>query len=223
MTTRLWRVCGVLFLVHIALVFAGVSLESTPFLGDSHRALSAELVSSSLSRGLAGSFIEGFGYLVLLVASVLLARLLRGTGILADWLSATVQATAVTFAAITFAGGFAGGLAAVWDGHAGVPLDSLIPVSDLRIWAFYVSIAVLGVFLLAAAGAVQVTGLLPRWLVWTGYAVGLLCLFSGPIEPVWDAINYGSLLFFVWLAALSVVAIRGPRAVRAQQAELAHA
>ena len=38
-------------------------------------------------------------------------------------------------------------------------------------------------------------------LVVGGYGIGALCLVSGPIEPVWDAINYSSMLFFLWLLA----------------------
>jgi hypothetical protein len=210
---RLWRLFSALAVAHVALVFTGISLESTPFLGDSRSSLQADLVHSSLTKALAGEYVEFIGYLALLVAAVLLARLLRGSGPTAGWLASLMQAAAVTFTSITFAGGFAAGITALYDGHHGVPLDAIIPVSDLRIFAFYVSEGVLGLFVLAAAGAVRVTGLLPRWVAWTGFGVGALCVVSGPIEPVWDAINYSSLLFFIWLLAVAIVALRQPRSV----------
>jgi hypothetical protein len=212
---RLWRVFGALAIAHVALVFIGISFEATPFLGDSRRSLRADLVHSSMTRVLTGDYIEFLGYLTFLVAAVLLARLLRGSGPTAGWLSSLMQAAAVTFTSITLATGFAAGITALYDGHHGVPLDAIIPVSDLRILAFYVSVGVLGVFLLAAAGAVQATRLLPRWVTWSGYGVGVLCVVSGPIQPVWDAINYSSLLFFIWLLAVAALALRGPRAAMA--------
>jgi hypothetical protein len=217
--TRLWRVFGALAIAHVALVLVGISFESTPFLGDSRRALQADLVNSSLQKVLTGDYVEFVGYLSFLAAAVLLARLLTSTGPTAGWLTSLMQAAAVTFTSITFAGGFAAGVTALYDGHHGVPLDAIVPMSDLRIFAFYVSVGVLGVFLLAAAGAVRRSGLLPCWVAWTGYAVGALCLVSGPIEPVWDAINYASLVFFVWLLAVAVLALRGPRGAVAPERE----
>jgi hypothetical protein len=208
--TRLWRIAGALAIAHIVLVFAGVAFERSPELGASAHTTEAALVHSSLPTVFAGGYVEYLGFLVFLAAALLLSRLLRDTGPTRGWLSACMAGAAVTFVAVTFATGMAAGAAALYDGHRGVSLEVVTTVNDIRIFAFYLSMGVLGFFTVAVGAAARATGILPRWLSWTGTVVGVLCVAS-PALQAWDAVNIVSMLWFAWFLALGIVGLRGPR------------
>jgi hypothetical protein len=213
-TSRLWRLAGALAFAHIVLLLAGVVLEQTPLLGASAADTTAALVRSPLSTELAGGYVEYLGFLVFLVGALLLARLLRGTSEISGWLAACIGGTAVTYTAATIATGFAAGAAALYDGHHGAPLATITTVNDVRNFAFFLSVGVLGVFTMAVAGAIHATRTLPRWLAYTGYVVGLVCIAAVPLARL-GAIDSANLLWLVWFLALGVAALRGPRSVPA--------
>ncbi|MCW2636582.1 MAG: hypothetical protein JWQ99_2949 [Blastococcus sp.] len=209
---RLWRLAGAFALLHVVLTFVGVAFQNSPELGASARTREAALVDSSMVTVFAGGYVEYLGFLVFLAGALLLGRLLRGSGDTQRWLSSLIDASAVTYTAITFATGMAAGAAALYDGHRGVDLATVTAINDVRIFAFYLSVGVVGLFTVAVAGAVRATGALPRWIATTGFAVGALCI-AAPAAQQWDAVNYVSLLFFVWSVALGIAALRGPRTV----------
>ena len=163
---------------------------------------------------MAGGYVEYLGFLVFLVGALLLARLLRGTSEISGWLAACIGGTAVTYTAATIATGFAAGAAALYDGHHGAPLATITTVNDVRNFAFFLSIGVLGVFTLAVAGAVHATRTLPTWLAYTGYVVGLVSIAAVPAARV-GGTDSANLLWLVWFLALGVAALRGPRSVAA--------
>lgn len=210
--SRLWRLAGWLALGHVVLLFGGFALERTPGLGDSPSATAAALNEGSMAVTFAGGYIETIGFLVLLVAAMLLARLLRGAGETAAWLSSCVAASAVSYVAITLGSGFPAGAAAVYDGHHGAPLATVTAINDVRNFAFFLSVAVLGVFTMSVAAAVRVTGALPRWVAHTGLVTGVVCLVS-VAGAGWGLHDYATLLQTVWFVGLAVSALlRGRRA-----------
>lgn len=218
--SRLWKVAGGLVLAHVVLVFGGFALQKSPLLGDTTKHVTAALVDSSMTKVFTGGYIEYLGFLVFLVAGTLLARLLRGTGEISAWLSSTVAATAVSYTAVTLASGFAAGAAALYNGHHGASLETITTVNDVRNFAFFLSVGLLGVFALAVAGAIQATGILPRWLAYAGYVIGVLNIAS-VAGVAWDAVNEVNLLWFVWFVTLGAVALRGPRTTPAVSREAA--
>jgi hypothetical protein len=209
-TARLWRIAGALALAHVVLLFAGVALEKSPLLGDTRAHVEAALVRSSMATVFTGGFLQYLAVLVFLAGAMLLARLLRGTSETSAWLASSAGAAAVTYVAVTVATGFAAGAAALYGGHHGAPLATLTTVNDVRNFGFFLSLGVLGVFTLAVAGAVRTSGALPRWVAYTGYLVGTLCLVAIPAQP-WDAVNVVNLGWLVWFLAVGIVALRGPR------------
>jgi hypothetical protein len=213
-TPRLWRLAGGLVFAHIVLMFGGLAVEQTPLLGASAADTTAALVRSPLSTVYAGGYVEYLGFLVFLIGALLLARLLRGTSEISGWLAACIGGTAITYTAVTVATGFAAGAAALYHGHHGAPLTTITTVNDVRNFAFFLSVGVLGVFTLAVAGAVHATRLLPRWLAYTGYVVGVVSIAAVPAARV-GAIDSANLLWLVWFLALGVAALRGPRSVPA--------
>jgi hypothetical protein len=217
---RLWKVAGGLVLAFVALVFGGTALETSLLLGDPSSSVRAALVESSMAKVFTGGYIEYLGFLVFLVAATLLARLLRGTGETSGWLSSTISAAGVGYTTVTIASGFAAGAAALYDGHHGASLETITAVNDVRNFGFFMSVGLLGVFTLAVAGAIQATGALPRWLAWSGYVIGVLNI-AAVAAVAWDAVNEVHLIWFLWFVTLGVVALRGPRTVRAVPREAA--
>jgi hypothetical protein len=81
-------------------------------------------------------------------------------------------------------------------------------VDDVRNVAFSLAGGVAGLLTLAIAGAGQATRLLPRWICYAGYVVGVVMIGAVP------AARAGApqvMLWFAWLIAFGVVAVRLPR------------
>jgi hypothetical protein len=208
MTTRLWRVAGALALAHVVLMFAGA--PSTPLLGDSPANVVSAYVTGSMARMYAGGYVEYLSFLVFLVGSLLIARLLRGRTEASGWLAACIGGAGITYVAVTIAAGFSAGAAALYDGHHGAPLTTITSVNDIRNFAFFLSAGVLGVFTAAVAAAGQVTRSLPRWLCWAGYVVGTAMVAAVPAARA-GSMDYVTLLWTLWFVVFAVVALRGPR------------
>ena len=150
---RLWRVAGALAVAHLLLLLGGNSFENTPLLGDSRATMVADYVAGPMSKPYAGGYVEFLGFLAFLAGAVLLGRLLRGRTETSGWLARCVDASAVTYVAVTLATGFAAGAAALYDGHHGVAVGTITTVNDVRNFGFFLSVGVLGAFTLAVAGA----------------------------------------------------------------------
>ncbi len=208
---RLWQVAGALLLAHVVLVLGGVALESQLVLGDPQQSAVDALVSSSLSQNYAGGFVEYVGFLVLLCGGMLLTRLVRGDTEVSTWLASCAEGGLVAYVAITVVGGFAAGAAALYDGHHGAPLTVAVAVNDIRGFAFVLSGGLVTVIALGLAGAVRLTGALPRWVALSGYAVGVVSLAAIPGAGV-GLQNVSTLLWLVWVLAVGVAALRRGRA-----------
>ena len=219
-SVRLWRVAGALAIAHVVLMFAGA--PSTPLLGDTKANVLAAYVTGSMPRMYAGGYVEYLGFLVFLVGALLLARLLRGRTETTGWLAACIGGAGTTYVAVTVAAGFSAGAAALYNGHHGAAISTITTVNDVRNFAYFLSIGVLGVFTLAVAAAIASTRTLPRWLAWAGFPVGIAMIGTGPAARLgW--VDFASLAWGVWFLALAVLALRGPRAPLPRESELATA
>lgn len=207
---RLWLTAGWLMIGYIVLTFAGISQEHSLMLGDKPSSAAAALVHSSMAKNFAGGYVELLATIVLLVGSLLIARLVRGDGVTGDWLSSCISAGAVVQASVTLATGFAAGAAALYDGHHGASLSTVTTVNDIRNFGFFVSGAAAGLFALAVSAAVLTTRVLPRWVAYSGVVIGVLYIASIPAART-GIINAATLLGFVWLIALAVAAMRQAR------------
>lgn len=207
---RLWQTAGCLAIASIVLTFVGNAFEHSLMLGDKPSAATAALIHSSMAKNFAGGYVELLSFLVFLVGALLLARLLRGKDEVGAWLSSCMTASATVYVAVTIATGFAAGAAALYDGHHGASLATATTVNDIRNFGFLLCSAVVGIFVLATAAAAHRTGLLPRWIYYTGYAVGILAIAAVPASRTGVA-NLTTMLWFVWFVALGVVALRQGR------------
>jgi len=202
---RLWITAGWLLVGYVILTFAGAVFQSQLTLGAKPAEATKALVTSSLPKTYTGYYIEFIATLVFLVALLLVARLLRGDGDTTAWLSSCVAGAAVIYVAVTLATGGAAGAAALYDGHHGAPLATVTTVNDIRNIGYSISGAVAGLLVLATSAAGRITGLLPRWFSYAGYAVGVVCIAALP------AVKAGApqtLLWFLWLLVLGIVALR---------------
>jgi hypothetical protein len=200
-------VAGALLIAHVVLVFGGVALESMLGLGDPRETASDALVSSSLAQNFAGGYVEYLGFLALLGGGILLARLVRGDTEVSRWLASCAEGAVVAYVAVTVVGGMAAGAAALYDGHHGAPLETAVVVGDIRSFAFFLSGGLAGVMSLAVAGATQLTGVLPRWVAFTGYAVGALSILAVP-GAGFGLQNVSAMAWLVWVVAVGIAALR---------------
>ena len=211
---RLWVTAGCLALGYVVLTFAGVVFQYTLQLGQSQSEGVKQLVQTSLTRNYVGGYIEYVAALVLLVGMLLFARLLRGETETTGWLSSCMSGAAIANVAVTIASA-AAGAAALYGAHHGASLTTATTVNNVRNFAFFLSGGLTGVFMISAAAAGRVTGLLPRWVSYTGIAVGAFSILAVMGARI-GLQNVSIMLWFAWLVALSVVALRsGGRATYA--------
>ena len=102
----------------------------------------------------------------------------------------------------------AAGAAALYNGHHGAPLAVVTTVNDIRNIGFSLSGGIAGVIVLAVAAAGAVTQLLPRWFSYAGYIVGVVMIAAVPAAKAGAP---QTLLWYAWLVALAVLALRIPR------------
>jgi hypothetical protein len=140
----------------------------------------------------------------------ILRERLRGAAAGSESLSTIAFASGIVFvtmlAAMTL--GFGSVAASVTFGDAPVPRDA-----DIMRTLTSVGFGALLVFGAASAGLLVVTtsivggraALLPRWLVVTGYVVGVIVFLGG-------LLFFPIILFLLWMLAMGIVMLRGSRA-----------
>jgi hypothetical protein len=207
---RLWRVAGVLAIVHVVSLLASYALQKVADLGAKPSVVASAFVSFSTEKGFAGEYLTCLSLLVFLFAAMLLARLVRGGSELSGWLASVVGALGAIYVAVSLASYLPALGAALYDGHHGAPLATVATLDHLHWFGAFVSTAVLGAFTLAAAAAIRVSGVLPAWLGYSGMVVGVLCLAAG--EGAHLSLNgAASIAWAAWFVLLGVAALRGPR------------
>jgi hypothetical protein len=118
-----------------------------------------------------------------------------------------MTATAIINVGSALIVGFPAGAAAIYDGHHGASLGTVTSVVDIRNFAYFLSVADLGVFTVFAGAAILATRALPRWLGWAGLGVGLLCVVAVAGARS-GAHNIANLVHMVWWVVLAVAALR---------------
>jgi hypothetical protein len=207
---QLWRVVGVLEIVHVVLLLASYALQKVADLGAKPSAVSSAFVTFSSTKGFAGEYLTCLSLLVFLFAATLLARLLRRDGELSGWLSSVLGASATVYVAVSLASYLPALGTALYDGHHGAPLATLTTLDHLHWFGTFVASTVLGAFTLAVAAAIRVSGALPASLGYAGVAVGVLALAAG--EGARLSLNgAASLVWAAWFVFVGVAALRRSR------------
>ena len=207
---RLWRAAGILAIAHVALMLAGLAMNKVATVGARPAAYAAAYAHGSMTAKFAGGCLACASFLVLLLAATLLAQLLRGGSELARWWASAAAASAAVYVAVTLAVGLPAVAAAVYDGHHGAAIGTVMALSDLHYFATFLSMAVLGLFTLALAAAARAAGALSRWISYSGYAVSALCLAAVPGAGV-GLVNDAMLVWMIWFIGTGIAALRQAR------------
>ena len=206
---RLWRVAGVLVILHVVLMLAGFSQERSVVLTDGSGTVQKVYGSGSLGRIFAGGYVEVLAFLVLIPAVIFLSRAFGRRTEIGRWAAQTALAAGITYIASTLAVGLPVGAAAVYGAHHHLADGgTLAVVNDVRNFAFYVSLAVLGVHALAIGVAALADGVVRRWVGFGGIAVGIVMLLAMTTERWIDTVNFSSLLWMVWWVGVGVSLLR---------------
>jgi hypothetical protein len=216
MMNRLWRLAGVLCLAYPVLLLAGYSQQRSPVFGASPSEIVSTYAAVPETKMYVGGYLATIAWLVLIAAVTLLARLVRGSGETAGWLAGLAQAGVVTAAAVTLGGAFASTGGAYYAARHGYAADIVASVNYASKFADLISIAALGLGILAIAGAGLASRALPRWAAWLGVLVGALAVASGTSSAL---MNFTTLVLLAWFVVLAVVVMRGPARLRTVAAE----
>jgi hypothetical protein len=203
----LWRLAGGLAIAHVVLVFGGFSLERATVLGASVTDARDAYVDSNLARVMAGGYIEAFSFVLLLPVLAFLFRTVGRRNDVGRWASQTSLAAGLCYVAITLATGLPALGAVVYGGHHGGDLRTTLMVTDIRNFAFFLSLLVLGLQAATLGIAARADGFSPRWVGIGGIVVGIL-LALGVAGAGQGLHDYASMLWMIWWVGVGVMMIR---------------
>ena len=204
---RCWQVAGLLALAHVALFVAAAALIGPPEARAGRAAvLEHSWVETSTTRVMTGGYLLLLGFCGLLVAMAFLVRAVGRRTPTGRWASATAAATATVYVATIVAGGLAPGAAAMWARGQDVDLVTLLTVNDIRNFAYFIALPVMGVFALALGLAALSDRVLTRWAGWGGIVVGVALLLAIPAAAY--GVQYGQPLWLLWWLGLGVGLLR---------------
>jgi hypothetical protein len=203
----LWRIAGGLAIAHVVLLLAGFSQERTTSLGGSAADARHALIEGSLTRSMVGGYVESLSIVVLLPALAFLAHAVGTRTAVGRWAASTSFVAGATYVAISLATGMPAGAAALYDGHHGGDLATARMVTDVRNFAFFLSLLVLGLQAIALGIAALSDRFSPRWTGIGGLVVGIL-LMAGVAGARLGLHDYASMVWTVWWVGVAIALIR---------------
>lgn len=207
MSRTAWRTAGLLAVGHVVLVLAGISLQSSPRLGDDDAAVSAAYVGSNMARVFGGGYIESLGFVLLLPVIAFLARAIGRRTDVGGWAAQTGFAGGIGYVVVSLVPGLAAGAAALYGAQHGADLASVSVVNDVRNFAFFLSMLFLAVHAAGVSVSVLSDAILPAWIAWAGLATAAVLTASVPFAAV-GAVDYATLVWILWFVALAAVMLR---------------
>ncbi|KGN31961.1 hypothetical protein N802_19275 [Knoellia sinensis KCTC 19936] len=205
---RLGRIAGALALAHVALIFAGISLQQGPLFADGAQGIEDQYVQGDLARTFSGGLLEAFGFVLLVPVLVLLARLLGRRSEEGRWASRSGLLCGIAYVAVVFAVGFPAGAAAMYGAQNGLDADTAFALNNIRLFAHFLSMFLLagstaGIALAAIADRTNV-----KWVGGFGLVTTVALVASPPLTVVqWQDI--GSFVWIVWFVGVAVQLLRG--------------
>jgi hypothetical protein len=201
-----WRLAGGLALAHVVLMFTGLSQEVSPVHGDAADKVLATFAGASFDRVLVGGFVESLGFIVLLPALVFLARAVGRGSEAGRWAGHTGLAAGIAYVAVTLASGFPPGAAALYGAQHGADAQTVAVVDEIRIYAFFLSVLLLGLHAISVGIAALADRRFTRWVGYGGVLAGIATL-AGVAA---GAVNVASMVWIVWWVGVAVCLLRGP-------------
>ncbi len=210
---RLSGICGLLFVV-LSFIAAGINVLPPAFNHDESALVEWFASNSKWYRG--GHFMAGIAFLLFYFPfyAGFCERLRLAEGATAIWTRVTWAGAILSPAVGSIAGTFINGLTLL---GGNVTTETASFGIAANFYAYSVSGAFGGVAMTAAAVVILSSGIFPKWLGFTGLFTGLAAiistgfLFEGNPAGFFALLNgIAWLVYFLWIAALSVELIRTP-------------
>ena len=204
---QLWRSAGLFVLAYVVSFLASIAIIGPPTVLEGRSALVEHSWSEEpLSQVFTGGYVLLLGHLCLMVAIAFLVRALGRSNELGGW-AARAAAGAGLFSVVTIVvGGFAPGAAAMWGRDHGGDLATLLTVNDIRNFAYFIALPVMGTCVLAIATAALQDRVLTRWTGWFGVVVGVALLLTVPAASF--GVQFGMPLMLLWWLGVGISLLR---------------
>jgi hypothetical protein len=198
---------GALTLTHVVLVVAGVMVQGTPNLREAEAGIQRSYVEGDMTRIFAGGYLEVIAFMCLMPAVIFLGRAVGTRSEGARWAAQSGAAFGVAYVALSVGTGFAPGAAALWGAQNGLDPTTALAVNNVRNFAYYLGLVVLGAQALCVGAAALADRWSPRVVGCGGVLVGALLLVSVPFAG-YNAVDPASVMWLVWWCALGVQLLR---------------
>ena len=169
--------------------------------------ISEAYVHGDLTRTFTGGVLESFAFLLLVPVLVFLGRVLGRGGELAGWAAETGVMCGLAYVAVTLATGFPAGGAAMYGAQHGLDLDAALAINNLRNFAYFLSLLLLGGSTLGFAVAALAGHLHRRWWGGLGIVTALVLFVSTPLAAV-NLHDWGTLVWMFWFVGVGVLMLR---------------
>lgn len=203
---RLWRLAGGFALVYVACFLITVVMTGQPTVHAGQEAIEHSFVDGNLTRVMTGGVVILLGFVALLPAMTFLARTVGRRTEAGRWAAQTAAAAGVLYVAIIVGSGFAPGAASLWGLHHGLDLDTVLAVNNIRNFAYFVVMPVMGAYTICVGLSALSDRILTRWVGWGGLLVGTALLLAIPAAAV--GIQYGMPLWLLWWLGVGVSLLR---------------
>lgn len=203
----LWRIAGALALAHVVLLVVGLGLQGATAFEEGVEGIRRHYVEGDLARILGGGMLEGLGFVLLLPTLVFLSRVIGRRTEAGRWAAQTALLSGVSYVAATMAVGFPAGAVAAYGAQHGLDLDVAFAINNLRNFAYFLSLALLGAHAFGLGLAALQGSVLRRWVGWGGLVTGAVLLASVPAASIGQQ-DWGTLLWLVWWVGVAVGLLR---------------
>jgi hypothetical protein len=204
---RLWQLAGALAVAHVALMMGGLALQEHALFADGVPGIRSAYAEGDLARTIAGGMVESVGFLALLPVLVFLSTHLGRSSEAGRWAARTALAAGVGYVTVTLAVGFPAGAAAMYGAQNGLDLDVAFALNNLRVFAYFLSLGLLGVHAIGVGLAARQDRFLPRWAGVGGIVTGVVLLASLLASTI-GLQDLGTLVWLVWWLGLAVGLVR---------------
>ena len=213
-----WRYAGLFVLAYVASFLASIAIIGPPTVREGRSALVEHSWSEEpLNQVFAGGYVLLLGHLCLMVAIAFLVRALGRGSELGGWAARAAAGAGVFYVVTIVVGGFAPGAAAMWGRDNGGDLATLLTVNDIRNFAYFIALPIMGTCVLALATAAVQDRVLTRWTGWFGVVVGVALLLAVPAAAF--GVQFGMPLMLLWWLGVGISLLRHQPLHEAQPAD----
>jgi hypothetical protein len=203
---RMWGAAGLLVLAYVGSFVAAIALTGPPTVHDGQGVIEHSWNEGNLLLAMTGGYVLLLGLLCLTAAMVFLARTVGHRTEAGRWAAMTAAAAGVLYVVTIVAGGLAPGAAALWGFEQGLDLQTALAVNNVRNFAYFAVMPVLGAHALALAAAAFIDRMFAWWVGWGGVIVGVALLLAIPAATI--GVQYGMPLWLLWWLGIGVSLLR---------------